>query len=83
MYPWIKLLEFALTLSILLSLIPRDFPKAVFIELMPMASSRVEFNFNNTMYRRTDGIAIGRPSGPVLANIFVGYNENKLSDFSV
>ena len=50
---------------------------------MPMATSRVEFNFNNTMYQRTDGIAIGRPLGPVLANIFVGYNENKLSDFSV
>ena len=41
------------------------------------------FSFNNTMYRQTDSIAMGSPLGPVLANIFVGYNENKLFDFSV
>ena len=63
--------------------IPPDFPKAAFIELMQMATSGVEFSFNNTMYRQTDGIAMGNPLGPVLANIFVGYNENKLFDFSV
>ena len=48
-----------------------------------MATSGVEFSFNNTMYRQTDGIAMGSLLGPVLANIFVGYNENKLFDFSV
>ena len=35
--------------------IPPDFPKAVFIELMQIAASGVEFSFNNTMYRQTDG----------------------------
>ena len=64
-------------------LIPPDFPKAVFIELMQMATSGVEFSFNNAMYRQTNGFAMSRPLGPVLANIFVGYNENKLFDFSV
>ena len=63
--------------------IPGDFPKAVLIELMQMATSSVEFSFNNTMYRQTDGIAMGSPQGPVLANIFVGYNENKLFNFAV
>ena len=48
-----------------------------------MATSGVEFSFNNTMYRHTDGIAMGSPLGPVLTNIFVGYNENKVFDFSV
>ena len=62
--------------------IPPDFPKAVFIELMQMATSGVKISFNNTMYRQTDGIAMGSPLDPVLANIFVGYNENKLFDFS-
>ena len=64
-------------------LIPPDFPKAVFIELMQMVASGVEFSFNNTMYRQTDGIAMSSPLGPVLADIFIGYNENKLFDFSV
>ena len=50
---------------------------------MQMATSRVEFSFNNTMFRQTDGIAMGSPLGSVLANIFVGYNENKLFYFSV
>ena len=47
-----------------------------------MATSGVEFSFINTMYRQTDGIAVSSPLGPVLANIFVGSNENKLFDFS-
>ena len=63
--------------------IPPDFPKAVFIEFMHMATSGVEFSFNNTMFRQTDGIAMGSSLGPVLANIFVGYNENKLFYFLV
>ena len=63
--------------------IPPDFPKAVFIELMQMTTSGVEFSFNSIMYRQNDGIAMGSPLGPVLANMFVGYSENKLFDFSV
>ena len=59
------------------------FPNAVFNELKQMATSGVEFSFNNTMYRHTVGIAMSSPLGPVSANIFVGYNENKLFDFSV
>ena len=46
-----------------------------------MATSGVEFSFNNAMYRWTDVIAMDSPLGPVLANIFVSYNENKLLDF--
>ena len=34
------------------------------------------------MYWQTDGIAMGSPLDPVLANIFVGYYENKLFDFA-
>ena len=48
-------------------------PKDVFVELMKRATSSVEFSFNNTMYKQTDGVAAGSSLGPALANLFVGY----------
>ena len=52
--------------------------KDVFAELMKSATTSVEFSFNKTMYKQTDGVAMGSPLGPALANIFVGYYEEKL-----
>ena len=53
-------------------------PKEVFVELLHSATSTVEFSFDNTIYRQIDGVAMGSPLGPALANIFVGYYEEKL-----
>ena len=53
-------------------------PKDVFVELMKSATSSVDFSFNNTMYKQTDGVAMGSPHGSAMANIFVGYYEEKL-----
>ena len=53
--------------------------KAVFIELMKSATPGVEFNFNDIMYKQTDGVAMGSPLGPALANIFVGFYEENSS----
>ena len=49
-----------------------------FIKLMKFSTSDVEFSFNNTMFKQIDGISMGSPLGPTMANIFVGYYEAKL-----
>lgn len=36
------------------------------------------FNFNNVIYDQIDGVVIGSTLGPVIANIFVGFYENRL-----
>ena len=51
-----------------------------FRKLMEMVTSGVEFSFNGLMYRQVDGVAMGSPLGPPLANIFVGYYEKKIPD---
>ena len=53
--------------------------EASFRRLMLMVTSGVEFSFDNVMYRQCDGVAMGSPLGPVLANIFVGYCESRVS----
>ena len=49
-----------------------------FVELMKSATSSIELTFNNIMYKQIDGVAMRSPLGPVLANFFVGYYEEKL-----
>ena len=55
-----------------------SFPREDFIELMQKAIKSVEFNFNNVMYGQIDGVAMGSPLGPAMANTFVDYYESLL-----
>ena len=48
--------------------------------LLRMVTSGVEFSFEDVMYRQTDGVAMGSPLGPVLADIFVGWCESRIPD---
>ena len=52
-----------------------ELKRASFVKLMKLATSSTEFSFNENMYRQSDGVAMGSPLGPTLANIFMGYLE--------
>ena len=43
-------------------------PEDTFKELMLFATRGVEFSFNNLRYKQIDGVAMGSPLGPALAN---------------
>ena len=45
---------------------------------MNTATASVEFSFNNILYRKIDGVAMGSLLGTALANRVVGYYESKL-----
>ena len=73
------------TLQICLDALYRDddivapsMPEKEFEKLLLKATTDVEFSFNQVMYKQTDGVAMGSPLAPVLANIFVGYCEGKV-----
>ena len=46
-------------------------------ELFLFATSQTHFLFNGKFYNQIDGVTIGSPLAPVLANIFMGFYESK------
>ena len=48
---------------------------------VPLSETIKIFSFNNEMYQQKDGVAMGSPLGPALANIFVGFHEERLFDY--
>ena len=41
------------------------------------ATSQTHFYFDGRIFHQVDGVAMGSPLGPALANLFMGYNEQK------
>ena len=46
-------------------------------QLFNFATSGTHFIFNGSFYDQIDGVSMGSPLGPVLANLFMGYHEKK------
>ena len=53
------------------------FKKDEFMSLLRLAVLDNIFIFNGDLYKQIDGVAMGSPLGPTLANIFLCYHENK------
>ena len=47
------------------------FPRQIFVERMEMATSSVEFSFDDIMRRQVDEVAVGSPLRPSLVNILL------------
>ena len=46
-------------------------------KLSLFTTSQTHFIFNSKFYYQIDGVAMGSPLAPVLANIFMGFYESK------
>ena len=46
-------------------------------ELFVIATSQSHFIFNGSVYEQIDGVAMGSPLAPVLANLFMGHHERE------
>ena len=52
-------------------------PKHSFISLMKWATSGM-FSYKDQLYQQCDGVAMGNPLAPTLANFFMGHVEERL-----
>ena len=56
---------------------PPTLPRVVLKKLLEFATKKSHFLFDGQYYDQIDGVAMGSPLGPVLANIFMCYFEEK------
>ena len=56
---------------------PPQLPRSVLKDLLQFATKKSHFLFDGQYYDQIDGVAMGSPLGPVLANIFMCHFEEK------
>ena len=52
-------------------------------DLLEIATTNQLFQFNGELYEQTDGVAMGSPLGPLLANVFMCHMEDQLEQKSM
>ena len=52
--------------------------KTDLVDLLSVATKAQLFQFNGALYEQTDGVAMGSPLGPLLANVFMSHIEENL-----
>ena len=52
-----------------------SFSKPEFKELLPLPTVDLHFIFDEILYKKIHGVAMGLPLGPTLANIFLVYHK--------
>ena len=68
------------TINIAIDTIFQNYPNVKFTrkelqKLFKIATSETHFIFNNEIYDQIDGVSMGSPLAPILANLFMGYHE--------
>ncbi|CAH8579694.1 unnamed protein product [Dicrocoelium dendriticum] len=58
--------------------VPINIPENLLKELLLRCTLNVQFTFNGEMYRQIDGVAMGSPLGPFLADIFMAKLEHNV-----
>ena len=48
-------------------------------QLLEVATTNQLFQFDGQLYEQTDGVAMGSPLGPLIANVFMCHLEDKLA----
>ena len=59
-----------------------DLDKILLCKLLEICVCDIQFLFDRKYYTQIDGVAMGSPLGPVLANIFVGHIEKHILEAS-
>ena len=55
----------------------KDMLKGHFKQLLTLSTKSSFFLFNGVYYKQVDGVAMGSPLGPTLANLFLTYYEDR------
>ena len=60
-----------------------NIPEEVFRNMLLRATSENTFVFNGKLYTQTDGVAMGSPLGPVLADVYLSELEDTMSNHNM